>query len=102
MDDVLSTITPVLIILKILGVVPLNSFSKKPSKVFINYFFAVISLIFWSYDLKVQFSTVELLAYNDAPIFIAGVRLRAFMPFVLLVLTICANNLLRERFRSNC
>lgn len=94
MDRVIYSISPILTILKILGIIPLNLADKKLS----NYVLALISFSFWTYNFAIRNSTIKFINTKGVPIITGGIQVRCFLSFILLALAICGSQIYRNLF----
>lgn len=100
MDKVIFSTAPVLKILKHLGVIPLFISTDEALKIFFNFIFAFILLLFWIFNFTVRFEAVEYLATNDAPITVVGFQLRLILPFALLAMLIVGGQIYRKKYQK--
>lgn len=99
-DGVTFSLSPIIKILKILGVSPVFILSNKSFKTFLNYFFALISIFFWSINFFVRFANVQFLLSEASPITEIGVKVRTFLPFQLVMMIIFAGQIFKSKYRE--
>lgn len=100
MEQVIFSFAPIIKILKVFGLIPVNIFKKEKIEIYINYFLALISIIYWLFNFIARAGAVDFLTGNEAPITMIGLQARIIFPLAIIIVMICGSQIFKERFEK--